>query len=88
MNKTKLIIRSLLLMFLLWAVNALVLKWPVHFQGSSGHSDHGISTRYGIAAPSRADVRVNGAATPMGDKQELGWGQNYPSEKVRQLSVD
>lgn len=30
MNKSKLILRSLLLMLILWAVNALVLKWPVH----------------------------------------------------------
>lgn len=30
MNKTKLILRSLLLMLILWAVNAIVLKWPVH----------------------------------------------------------
>lgn len=30
MNKSKLILRSLLLMLILWAVNAIVLKWPVH----------------------------------------------------------
>jgi hypothetical protein len=36
MNKSKLILRSLLLMLVLWAVNAVVLKWPVHIDAKVG----------------------------------------------------
>lgn len=30
MNKSRLILRSLLLMLILWAINAIVVQWPVH----------------------------------------------------------
>lgn len=47
MNKTKLVLRSLLLMLVLWAVNAVVLKWPVHIDLNAGavtSNDHLVPT--------------------------------------------
>ena len=89
MNKTKLILRSLLLMLLLWAVNAIVLKWPVHIdQKPKPHYKSGTFIRDKNLPPARSSVR---AYAPSIQPIENGKGlmeSNSQTDKVRHLSLD
>lgn len=75
-------------MLLLWAVNALVLKWPVHFQETPGYSKASRLVRYKSFPSTSTDTRMNGPQLLPKNKHMPKLEKGYQSEKVRQLSVE
>lgn len=77
MNKTKLVLRSLLLMLILWAVNAIALRWPVHIATKRSAEPH----------PRYLFKETIGNAT-IGDKKNMPLRVERGNVRVRNVPVE
>lgn len=75
-------------MLILWAVNAIVLRWPIHLEQNPSFGEQWNGKPNNSLPASKADMLVNALSEAEPSQQSLTWDDESQAEKLRQMSVE